>query len=300
MKLAHVASWLSMAALGSVAACGGDDEKRPANLDTGGAGGSIVGAGGSGGTSAAGTAGAGGSAAAGTAGSAGSVPCAAVSADVVQLTTSDDVELEADLYTTGMSNQPGAVLLHMIPPGNTRANYPSDFIVSLVNRGINVLNVDRRGAGASQGNPVEAYTGPNGKLDAVAAYHFLVDHECAIDRAKVAYVGASNGSTTALDLAVHASSDAAVETPAALVFLTGGGYTENQNSIDGNRAILEPIPIDFVFSTAERDWSATFEAGAPATWRFDEYDPGAHGTSMFSAAPASIDAVADFIANAMN
>ena len=42
---------------------------------------------------------------------------------------------------------------------------------------------------------------------------------------RIAVVGASNGTTTALDFAVYASTDPKVPFPSALVFLTGGTYT---------------------------------------------------------------------------
>lgn len=240
--------------------------------------------------------GAGGSPAGGSGGQA-TASCATADGDVVTFTTGDGVELAADLYTTGERGQAGVVLLHMIPPGNTRSNYPPEFITALTSRGLSVLNVDRRGAGASQGTARDAYEGPNGKLDAVAAGAFLTGHECAIDGTRIAYVGASNGTTTALDVTVHSETEPSVSTPAALVFLTGGNYTENQNAIGDHRTLLDAVPIQFVYSTAEAAWSSRFDtADAPAAWEFEEYSNGAHGTAMFGAVPESIDTVAEFLA----
>ncbi|MEM9694589.1 MAG: hypothetical protein AAGA56_18715, partial [Myxococcota bacterium] len=55
--------------------------------------------------------------------------CAATDGAVISLTTDDGVTLEADLYLTGESNAPGAVLLHMTPAGgHDRNNYPPAFI----------------------------------------------------------------------------------------------------------------------------------------------------------------------------
>lgn len=211
-------------------------------------------------------------------------------AGVVEFTTDDGIRLVADFAPAGPR---AAILLHMIPPGNTRANYPAEFIAALNARGVSVLNVDRRGAGDSDGVAREAYEGPNGWLDAKAARDFLAASGCDVDLTRVTLVGASNGTTTALDYAIEAADDAA---PAALVFLTGGGYTENQHRVAEHRPTLDALPLLFVFSTAERQWSAGF-AGLTAApdWRFEEFADGAHGTRMFGAVPASIAIVADWI-----
>jgi hypothetical protein len=84
-----------------------------------------------------------------------------------------------------------------------------------------------------------------------------------------------------------------------LVFLTGGTYTENQTKLADHRALLDTIPTLFVYSTAESAWSKGFAAGAPPTWRLDEYANGAHGTRMFAAEPTSVDVVATFITSGL-
>ena len=217
--------------------------------------------------------------------------CEAAGPVLTTLTTDDGILLTADLYTTGKRGGPAAVLLHMIPPSNDRSNYPAAFITALVSRGVAVLNVDRRGAGGSGGVARDAYTGSKGALDAKAAVGLLRAHACAFDETRVAVVGASNGTTTAVDYAVSAATP-----PRALVLLTGGTYTESQTTIADHRPLLGSIPTLFVFSTAESSWSKGFSSGAPATWRFEEYPNGAHGTGMFAAEPTSIDSVASFVA----
>lgn len=223
----------------------------------------------------------------------GPAACPEVGPQLVQLTTSDGIQLEADLYTTGLAGQPGVVLLHMIPPFNDRTNYPLAFIQALTSRGFNVLNVDRRGAGNSEGQAVDAYEGPLGKFDAQAAVDYLIAHECAIAEDQLVVIGASNGTTSALDYAIHANTEAGVSAPKGLVFLTGGGYTENQNRISAQSAVLDPLPIHFVYSTAERGWSAGFLNTPNTAWTFAEYPMGDHGTLMFNAAAESIEEVAD-------
>lgn len=220
---------------------------------------------------------------------------------VVSVPTRDGLTLAADLHTTGRVGAPGVVLLHMIPPSNTRANYPPAFREALVDRGVNVLNLDRRGAGGDPGLARTAYVGPDGKWDTKAAVDYLVSHPCATDADRIVIIGASNGTTSAVDYAVYAAATDGVALPRALVFLTGGPYTEAQNRIDDHRSTFGPMPLYFVFSAAERAWSDGLRTpDAPADWRFGEFDPGAHGTRMFGRRPESIAMVADFVAEVVN
>jgi dienelactone hydrolase len=211
---------------------------------------------------------------------------------VVQFTTEDGVSLAADLHVPSSGRGPAAVLLHMIPPHHDRTNYPATFIDSLVEKGITVLNVDRRGAGASKGDAKAAYEGPKGRLDAAAAVRVLVD-SCKADMSRIALVGASNGTTTAVDYAVWAQEKSATA-PAAIVLLTGGKYTEKQHSIAGHANALT-MPVMFVYSPEEKDWSEAQKAHMQPGWAFSIYAGGAHGTKMFGAAPQAEQDVVDFL-----
>lgn len=210
----------------------------------------------------------------------------------VSLTTDDQIKLEADLYPSGIGNGPAVVLLHMVPPSNDRTNYPQAFIDALSKKQLTVLNLDRR-------KTKDAYQGPNGKLDAKAAYDFLAAHTCSVDMTRVVFIGASNGTATALDFTVHAGTQATLKTPKGLVFLTGGSYTEAQNKIADNRTLLDTLPILFVYSSVEATWSDGFKTGKAAGWEFLEYSgvtqQTGHGTLIFGSKPESIDAVAAFV-----
>ena len=212
--------------------------------------------------------------------------------------TQDGVALEADLYSNGEVEGPGVVLLHMIPPSNDRTNYPADFIDDLVAKGITVLNVDRRGAGASKGDPKEAYEGAKGKLDVEAAITFLSKGPCRVDASRIALVGASNGTTSAVDYAVMAHIDPNWPRPASLVLLTGGPYTENQHGLAGHSAALS-MPVHFVYSVEEREWSEAQKEHAQPSWLFSIYKDGAHGTKMFAAAPTAREDVVTFLAKSL-
>lgn len=196
--------------------------------------------------------------------------------EVVTLQTRDGVSLEADFYAVDEPGGPAFVLLHMIPPNNDRTNWPVRFVNDLRDEGWAVLRLDRRGAGGSEGTATEAYTGPNGKFDVEAGALFLADRGYGA----LALIGASNGTTSALDYATWAG-DNDRPVPVAIGFMTGGSYTEAQTAMD----VLGDVPSVFTYSTAERDWSEDQRPLDPGTWSFLEYADGAHGTRMFEAQP---------------
>ena len=221
--------------------------------------------------------------------------CVAAGPQARTLTTEDGVELIADLYTTGTVGDPGVILLHMIPPSNTKDNYPATFIEPLVARGLQVINVNRRGAPGSGGVASDAYLGDNGKYDALAARDFLVGHPCAVPSDAIGVIGASNGTTTALDFAVYAAERAEIDQPAAMVFLSGGSYTENQHTVAESLAQLSAVPVHFAFPSAEAAWNRDIEALGVGAWSFVEYNPGDHGTRLLDAAPTSGPDAIDFL-----
>ncbi len=198
-----------------------------------------------------------------------------VSGEVVTLTTRDGVDLEADLYA-GPPGCPGIVLLHMIPPSNTRADWPPEFISKLTGHGWSVLALDRRGAGGSDGTPEDSYIGEKGAYDAEVAVAALTDAGAE----GLVLIGASNGTTTVLDYAMWAPGEGLPE-PIAMGFMTGGAYSEAQNAMTD----APDVPAFFTFSTDESAWSLDQELLGHDNWTFLEYRGGAHGTSMFDAKP---------------
>ena len=206
----------------------------------------------------------------------------------VMLTTEDGVELEADLYLSGRSGGPGVVLLHMIPPGNDKSNFTPEFIGALTGAGYTVLNVNRRGAGNSGGTAKEAYEGDKGRLDAVAAHAFLTESACAVPAGGIGFVGASNGTTTALDFAVAAAEDSR---PPVIVFLSPGPYTENQSEV----ADIAATRVFFGYPDSEAQWPQSVRPSDAGNWTFKEYDGGKHGSRLFETHPESITDVTDFI-----
>lgn len=203
---------------------------------------------------------------------------AAPDGGVVTLSTRDGVDLVGDYYPAADAGSPGVVLLHMIPPNWDRTSWPDDFISALSGAGYSVLAIDRRGAGDSGGVAEDAYEGEWGRYDVEAAASLLA----ADGYGSLAVIGASNGTTSAIDYAVWAS-DEGLPVPAAVGLMTGGNYTEAQTDMADFAALS--IPTVLTFSTAERAWSAAQEPLDPGSWSFLEYADGDHGTLMFEAAP---------------
>ena len=140
---------------------------------------------------------------------------------------------------------------------------------------------------------------PNGVSYIVLSMGVLLAGGCLVPLAEelTAAERSEIATTTALDFTVFAAGDAATELPPALVFLTGGGYTENQVSIADQRVLLDTIPILFVYASNEAGWSEGIQSqNAPSTWSFLRYSPGGHGTRMFEVQPGSMDAVTTWIA----
>ncbi len=192
---------------------------------------------------------------------------------VIQLNTADGVMLEADYWAPETKGAPGVILVHMIPPHNTRVDWPTGFIEALTAQGMSVLRFDRRGAGGSGGEPKDSYEGPAGKLDVAAA----VDRMKADGVGDFVVIGASNGTTSALDYTVWAEGEAGHPVPKALGFLSGGTYTEKQNPVSA----LPAMPVFFAYPPDEAEWPASVKGSDPGSWELHSYEGGAHGTRMW-------------------
>jgi pimeloyl-ACP methyl ester carboxylesterase len=207
----------------------------------------------------------------------------------VTLATEDDVELVGDYYGQ-TAPTPAILLLHMVPPTYDRRSWPVDFIEQLRGEGWSVLALDRRGAGDSGGNAVDAYDGPLGVLDAYAAVDFLVDEQGAT---ALVIIGASNGSTTTMDYAVEAAGTGR-PVPRGIAWMSPGTYTEAQHRLSE----LTMADVREVYPTSEARWPEKAVEKAPAgeSWTLHEYDPGSHGSLLFSSAPEVADDIVAWLA----
>ena len=216
------------------------------------------------------------------------------SCTVVKVPTGDGLNLVADHCPAKTAGAPVVILLHMIPPHHDRTNYPPEFRAKLLSAGIEVLNLDRRGGGDSDGVAKEAYIGPNGPKDVQGAIDWLRANSKA-DLSRWACVGASNGTTTCLDYAIKAADGEGLVGPSALVFMTGGNYTEAQNALKDS--VVTQLPVLFTYNAKEAAWSEAQKAHAPDSelWEFKAYEPGGHGTRVFAPNPTSMDDVTEFL-----
>jgi pimeloyl-ACP methyl ester carboxylesterase len=189
---------------------------------------------------------------------------------VIELETSDGLTLEADYYPASVADSLNVVLVHSIPPGNDRTGWPMGFIDLLGDNDWTVINPDRRGAGGSEGNPIDAYEGPNGKFDVEACVRKLRDDGFV---GPIAVLGSSNGTTSMIDYAIHMQDDEMLRL-AAMVFLSGGSYTNTQNPMED----VPALPALFSASGMETGWSET-QAGLNDAWSYVEGNAG-HGHGM--------------------
>ena len=94
----------------------------------------------------------------------------------------------------------------------------------------------------------------------------------------IAIIGASNGTTSALDYLALASAQGLVE-PVSVVMMSPGPYTENQTSID--TLADQDTPTLFQYDPAEGLWiDAELAALDPGSWETQAYDGAGHGSQM--------------------
>jgi pimeloyl-ACP methyl ester carboxylesterase len=199
----------------------------------------------------------------------------APSGGVLRLDARDGVKLEADYLPADREGAPSVLLLHMVPPSNTRADWPPSLRERFAARGWTVVAIDRRGAGGSEGDPVEAYTGEKGKFDVEPFARRVVDDGFG----PLAILGASNGTTSMIDYAAWAP-DVGLPEPVALGFLSGGSYTENQTWMSE----VPAVPMSFLYPPDEAAWPDAQRELDPGSWSFKAYEGGAHGTRLFTSA----------------
>lgn len=196
-------------------------------------------------------------------------------AGLITVDTQDGVTLEADYLPAPTEGASAVVLLHMIPPNNTKNDWPAQFRDQLTAKGWSVIAVNRRGTQNSGGVAQDSYIGEKGRYDVEACTKKLA----ADGYGKVAIVGASNGTTSMIDYAVWAGGEGLPE-PVGLVFMSGGPYTEAQTAM----STVPKVPMLFQYPPNEADWPDAQRALDPGSWTFTVYDNGAHGTRLFGTA----------------
>lgn len=209
-------------------------------------------------------------------------------ADAVSILTEDAICLVADHYRAS-AGAPAVVFLHMNPQTWDRKSWSADYIRSINAKGWAVLNLDRRGAGDSLGEATQAFEGDGGQQDVLAAVRYLVGEGAG----QIGIIAASNGTTSALDYAVWASSRGEVA-PVSIVMMSPGSYTENQTSISALAAI--DTQVFFQYDPDEGFWiEDTYDDLNDGNWERQSYPGAGHGSQMLDFTPeVGTDAV-DFL-----
>ena len=104
-----------------------------------------------------------------------------------------------------------------------------------------------------------------------------------------------------LDYAVQAAAadEPQVPVPRAMVFLSGGPYSEKQNVLAEQFDLLGAVAAFFAYPAKESEWNEATEAMAGEekleSWEFYAFEPGAHGTKLFASDPSIITQLASWL-----
>jgi dienelactone hydrolase len=217
---------------------------------------------------------------------------------VVDLTAPDGLKLKGTFFAAGASG-PGVLLLHQC---NRQRKVWDDLATRMTAVGMNVMTVDLRGYGDSEGTPIDKLTPEqinvvfNEKmpLDVETAYKFLVAQP-TVSPGILAVGGASCG--------VNQSVHVAMKHPEikALVLLS------ETTDMDGRNFLRAHASLPLFLASAEDDtdpgvsdlmqWLSTFSTN-PHT-KFVRYKTGGHGVEIFAAHPELPPNIVDWVASAV-
>jgi len=217
---------------------------------------------------------------------------------VVDLTAPDGLKLKGTFFAAATPG-PGVLLLHQC---NQQRKVWDDLAKRMAAAGMNVMTVDLRGYGDSQGTPIDKLTPEQINvvfrekmpLDVETAYKFLVSQP-SVSPGILAAGGASCG--------VNQSVHVAMKHPEvkALVLLSEITDREGRNFLRAHPS----LPL--FLATAEDDadpgvsdlmqWLSTFSTN-PAT-KFVRYQTGGHGVEMFDAHTELPGTIVDWVAIAV-
>lgn len=217
---------------------------------------------------------------------------------VVDLTAQDGLKLKGTFFAAPASG-PGVLLLHQC---NRQRKVWDDLAARMTAAGINVMTVDLRGYGDSEGTPIDKLTpeqvnvvfAEKMPLDVQTAYEFLVA-QSTVSPGILAVGGASCGVNQSVHLAMQHPEIK------ALVLLS------EITDIDGRNFLRAHPSLPLFLATAENDadpgvsdlmqWLSTFSTN-PQT-KFLRYKTGGHGVEMFAAHPELPATIVEWVAVAV-
>ena len=214
---------------------------------------------------------------------------------VVDLTAPDGVKLKGTFFAAAAAG-PGVLLLHQC---NRQRKVWDDLAARMTAAGINVMTVDLRGYGDSEGTPVDKLTPEQINvvftekmpLDVETAYKYLVAQP-TVSPGILAVGGASCG--------VNQSVHVAMKHPEIKALVLLSEITDS----DGRNFLRAHPALPLFLATAEDDadpgvsdlmqWLATFSMNAQT--KFVRYKTGGHGVEMFAVHPELPLTIVDWVA----
>jgi len=213
---------------------------------------------------------------------------------VVDLMAPDGLKLKGT-FSGAAASGPGVLLLHQC---NRQRKVWDDLVMRMTAAGMNVMTVDLRGYGDSEGTPIDKLTPEeinlvfNQKmpLDVETAYKFLIAQPTVSPGILVA-----GGASCGVNQSVHL----ALKHPEikALVLLS------EITDLDGRNFLRAHPSLPLFLATAEDDtdpgvsdlmqWLSTFSTNAHT--KFVRYKTGGHGVEMFAAHPELPATIVDWV-----
>ena len=209
----------------------------------------------------------------------------------ITVRTTDGVMIIGDFYAPSQPSARGLLLLHMMPA--TRSSW-REFAGLMQQRGWQVLAIDLRGHGESEGGP-DGYKDfsdtehQSSRLDVEAAAAWLQSKGVTA----LALAGASIGANLALQyLAAHPEARAAV-------LLSPGLDYRGVTTEDATRSLRPTQRVLYVAAkddAASADAVATLGAATPqeVDWEVNVFPEGGHGTTLFERKPELLPIVVDW------
>jgi len=217
---------------------------------------------------------------------------------VVELTAPDGLKLKGTFFAAAASG-PGMLLLHQC---NRQRKVWDDLATRMTASGMNVMTVDLRGYGDSEGTPIEKLTPEqinvvfNEKipLDVETAYKFLVEQP-SVSPGILAVGGASCGVNQSVHLAMKHSEIKALVLLSEITDMGGRNFLRAHPSLPLFLATAEDDADPGVSDLMQ--WLSTFSTN-PHT-KFVRYKTGGHGVEIFAAHPELPATIVDWVTMAV-
>ena len=213
---------------------------------------------------------------------------------IVDLTAPDGLKLKGTFSATARSG-PGMLLLHQC---NRQRKVWDDLAARLTAAGMNVMTVDLRGYGDSEGTPIDKLTPGEANVvfnekvpqDVESAYRFLIAQPTVSP--DILVVG---GASCGVNQSVHL----AMKHPEVKALVLLSEITD----IEGRNFLRAHPSLPLFLATAEDDddpgvsdlmqWLSTFSTNAHT--KFVRYKTGGHGVEMFAAHPELPATIVDWV-----